>query len=145
MEKREEDYNLIDWFKKVVLNNYVNFEGRARRKEYWNYLLVYLAIYISLYIVVFAAASVSGTIAGIISVLLIIFALGMLIPSLGVAVRRLHDVDKSGWFLLLNLVPFGGFYVLYLLITEGTIGTNQYGNDPKNVGNEIHEIGTTQE
>ncbi len=144
MEKSEQDYNLIDWFKKVVLNNYVNFDGRARRKEYWNFILAYLIIYIPLYVITLTSMGDTGSF-GIIGILLMLFAFGMLLPSLGVAIRRLHDVDKSGWYLLINFIPFGAFYVLYLLVTEGTKGPNQYGSDPKGFGSEIHEIGITQE
>jgi len=60
-----------------------------------------------------------------------LFALAIIVPYIGVGIRRLHDVNKSGWFLLLGLIPLVNFYLLYLLVIEGTIGDNQYGPDPK--------------
>lgn len=144
MEKKEQDYNILDWFKKVVLKNYVNFEGRARRKEYWNFILVYMMIYLPLYVLTIVATLNQDSSSGIIGILLMVFALGMFLPSLAVAVRRLHDVNKSGWFILIGIIPLIGLYLLYLLFTEGTSGPNEYGKDPKNFNEEINEIGTAQ-
>ncbi|MFC4740292.1 DUF805 domain-containing protein [Flavobacterium ponti] len=146
MQKAEQDYNILDWFKKVVLNNYANFEGRARRKEYWSYLLVYFLIFLPIYVLtigsIVSESAVFGSLGGI---LMVIFALGMFIPNLAVSVRRLHDVNKSGWTLLLGLIPFVSLYLLYLYFSEGTNGPNDYGNDPKRSTHEINEIGASQE
>ncbi len=145
MEKLEQDYNLFDWFKKVVVKNYANFEGRARRKEYWSFILVYMMIYLPLYIFTIVSMASENPGFGIAGILLVIFALGMFIPNLAVAVRRLHDVNKSGWFILIGLIPLVGLYLLVLMFTEGTNGPNEYGKDPKNFNEEINEIGTSQE
>lgn len=76
-----------------------------------------------------AAAGILGGLSGL---LLIVFALAVFIPSLAVQVRRFHDQDKSGWFVLLGLIPFvGGLIVLVFMVMEGTRGPNQYGPDPK--------------
>lgn len=99
-----------------VLKNYVKFDGRARRKEYWMFFLINVIISVGLQII-----------GGIIhlSFLQGLYSLAVLLPSLGVAVRRMHDVNKSGWYLLIPI------YNLVLACTEGTKGANQYGSDPK--------------
>ncbi len=135
----------MEWYLKVVRNNYANFQGRARRKEYWMFTLFNILIIIAIIII-------SGLIAtaldspGIISIYLI-YALGVFIPGLAVAVRRLHDIGKSGWYYLVSLIPFiGGIWLLILLVTEGDRGSNEYGPDPKGVNDEeISEIGKPQE
>lgn len=64
----------------------------------------------------------------------VLYMLAVLLPSIGVSIRRLHDTDRSGWFLLFAFIPFiGGFIVLYFMILEGTRGPNRYGEDPKGV------------
>ncbi|MBK5720561.1 DUF805 domain-containing protein [Dysgonomonas sp. Marseille-P4677] len=115
----------MEWFLKVLKGHYADFNGRARRKEYWMYALVYGIIYIALYILAIILAFISGTLASIVFGLLVIFLLAVLVPTIAVGVRRMHDVGKSGWFLL---VPI---YNLILAITEGDRGDNQYGPDPK--------------
>lgn len=123
-----EEKNFLEIYKDVITKNYTNFEGRARRREYWGFALVNFGI---------------GVVIGIIDGLLktqylgLVFNLAVLLPSIAVGVRRMHDVGKSGWFLL---IPF---YNLYLAVTPGDTGSNEYGSDPKgsNVGDEISEIG----
>lgn len=74
-----------------------------------------------------------------------VYALATFIPGLAVLVRRLHDVDKSGWWFFISLIPIvGAIWLLILLFTEGTPGTNQYGVNPKENFNEINEIGQKQ-
>ncbi len=134
---------MIEWYKKVVLENYANFSGRARRSEYWYFVLANLIVQISLLILfaVFAAMDLAG-VGMIFYGILILYALGMFIPSLAVAVRRLHDVGKSGTFYFIGFIPFiGPIWLLVLFGTEGDNGTNKYGPDPKNPI-EINEIGT---
>lgn len=71
---------------------------------------------------------------GLVGILFIIFILGSMIPSLSVAVRRLHDSEKSGWFLLLAFVPFGSLVLLIFYCLDGTPGPNRFGPDPKGRG-----------
>ncbi len=99
-----------------VLKNYVNFDGRARRSEYWYFILFNFLISIGI-----------GIIAGIIKVPIIgtIYSIAVLLPSIAVAVRRMHDVGKSGWYMLIPI------YNIILAFTEGTKGNNEYGPDPK--------------
>lgn len=110
-------------FLKVVRDNYANFNGRARRKEYWYFVLANFLISIVTNVLVFVSDSLSfvGIIVG----------LALFIPSLAVTIRRLHDTNKSGWYLLLGLIPLVNFYLLYLMFVEGDRGPNQYGPDPK--------------
>ena len=116
----------------MPLHRYADFSGRSRRKEYWMFFLFVVAVYVAIAIVgsvLSGGAEGLGTIGGI---LLTIFALAIIVPSIAVQVRRFHDQDKSGWFCLLGFIPIvGGFIVLYFMIMEGTRGPNQYGPDTK--------------
>lgn len=117
----------MNWFL-AVLKKYAVFSGRARRKEYWMYMLFYVIIIVVLSIV---DAMVFSSSEGGIPILTTIFSLGMLLPSLGVSVRRFHDINKSGWWILIGLVPFVGFFIfLYFMIKAGDSGSNTYGDDP---------------
>lgn len=134
---------MIEWYKKVVFENYANFKGRARRSEYWYFLLANM--------IISTIAVIIDSVAGLnfeplpYGWLYFANALLVFIPGLAVTVRRLHDVGKSGWFFFIVLVPIiGSFWLLYLLIKDGDQGTNQYGSDPKNNFDEIDEIGTTE-
>ncbi len=114
----------MNWFIKV-LKQYADFNGRARRKEYWMFILFYI-IFSMVATAIDAALGTWGTIAGI-------FGLAMLIPSLAVGVRRLHDIGKSGWMLLVVLIPLiGAIWLIILLVTDSTPGSNEYGANPKN-------------
>lgn len=122
------------YFTDCYTKNYANFQGRARRSEYWNFFLFYFLIYITLYAMTLGLgfATESPVLMGIFGLLLLIFAFGSLIPFLGVTVRRLHDTDKSGWMILIGLIPLIGTIILIVFYcTEGTRGPNQYGIDPK--------------
>ncbi|MBM3659054.1 MAG: DUF805 domain-containing protein [Actinobacteria bacterium] len=119
---------LVGYWKQVVLERYAQFQGRANRPEYWWYALANFILFIALYVVALVFGQVADAL-GVIAVIVIIGAwLGLLIPTLAVAVRRLHDSDKSGWFLLFYFVPcVGGIIVLIFLVTAGTPGPNRYG------------------
>ena len=112
----------MEWYLKVVRDNYANFDGRARRKEYWMFILINLVIGFMLGIIEGALGIFSSTEE---SVLALIYQLGVLIPTIAVAVRRMHDVGKSGWFML---IPF---YNFILAVTDSEDGENQYGPSPK--------------
>ncbi|MBI5624719.1 MAG: DUF805 domain-containing protein [Elusimicrobia bacterium] len=107
-----------------VLRMYAVFEGRARRKEYWMFVLVNVLLSICLAVV----EAVLGT--G--SVLAWVYSLALLVPSIAVACRRLHDTGRSGWWQLIILVPLLGAVVLiYFLAQDGRTGDNEFGADPK--------------
>jgi uncharacterized membrane protein YhaH (DUF805 family) len=123
---------LKEAFLKVVRDNYANFEGRARRKEYWMFMLAQFVLFLALSIVGGIFYAISSTLGGLIFGIISLLSLALIIPGLAVTVRRLHDTNKSGWFILVSLIPFvGGLYLLYLEILEGDKGPNQYGPDPK--------------
>lgn len=134
---------MIEWYKKVVFENYANFNGRARRSEYWFYTLANLIIAIALMIIDNVAGLAFENIGY--GPLYTLYSLAVLIPGLAVTVRRLHDVNKSGWFLLIAIVPLiGAIWLLVLFLTEGTKGSNEYGEDPKNTLESINEIGQVE-
>lgn len=113
----------MDWYKEVVLNRYAQFSGRAHRSEYWMFFLVNLLIYAGL-------GTVEGLL-GIGSFFSGLYGLAVFIPSLAVAVRRLHDTGRSGWWVLLALIPvLGVIALLVLLALEGEPGPNAYGAPP---------------
>jgi len=114
-----------------VLKNYVNFEGRARRSEYW-YFVLFNAIFSVVFELVDNALGFSET-----GLLGSIYSLAVLLPSIAVAIRRAHDVGKSGWFML---IPF---YNLYLAVQDSQPGTNEYGANPKENGydDQINQMG----
>ena len=120
---------LVSYWKKVVLENYLNFTGRARRAEFWWYFLANLIITVVLNITDAAIGSGSGFYGGILTG---IYGLAVLLPGLAVGIRRLHDTDKSGWWLLLALTPLVGIIVLIVFwATDGQPGVNQYGASEK--------------
>lgn len=132
---------MIEWYKKVVFENYANFNGRARRSEYWFYILATIIIAILLSMVdTFAGLTYGPEQAGILRSL---YSFLVLIPGFAVLVRRLHDVGKSGWFFLIVFIPLAGvIWLLIVLCTEGEDRTNKYGPDPKDIFfNELDEIG----
>ena len=118
----------IDWAKRP-LQKYADFTGRAPRPEYWwFYLLVVIA-----YVVAMIIDSVIGTggALGPYGMVMMLTMLGLLIPSIAAAVRRLHDTDHSGWWLLIAFIPLIGAIVLLVFwVSAGTPGPNQYGEDP---------------
>ena len=117
----------MNWYIEV-LRKYATFEGRARRTEYWMFVLFNMLITMAL---VFFEGMVGVATESDTSVLGSIYSLGVLLPSLAVGVRRLHDTDKSGWFMLLAFIPLVNFVLLFFFIQEGDRGFNQYGPDPK--------------
>lgn len=125
----------------MPLKRYADFQGRSRRKEYWMFILFQILLLVPLMLIAIALDS-GGSEGGIVLVGLIgLFVLGFLVPTLAVQVRRFHDQDKSGWFVLLGVIPYiGGFIMLVFMCLEGTRGTNRFGPDPKDpYGEEVFE------
>ena len=101
-----------------ALKNYATFSGRARRKEYWMFFLFNL--------IFSAAAGMLGLTA--------LYSLATFIPRIAVAVRRLHDIGKTGWWYFIVLIPvIGGIWYLILMCTDSKYGTNTYGENPKGI------------
>jgi uncharacterized membrane protein YhaH (DUF805 family) len=120
----------MQWYTDVI-KKYAEFSGRARRKEYWMFVLFNAIIAIVLSLIDLAIGLKFGPNDSF-GVLSGIYSLAVLVPSLAVSWRRLHDTDRSGWWYLINLVPCVGWIVfLVFTIMEGTPGDNQYGPDPK--------------
>ena len=105
-----------------AFKKFADFSGRARRKEYWMFILFYIIIYIVL-------AVIDATLQSMI--LSSIFTLVLLIPSISIAARRLHDTGRSGWWQLIVLVPFIGFIVLIVFLVQDSHDENAYGPNPK--------------
>lgn len=112
------------YFLEVFTKNYVNFKGRARRKEYWMFFLFNC-------IVTFLFAFIDNAILGV-PLLGGIYYLAAILPSLSLSIRRLHDIGKDWPWLLIALIPLaGGIWLFVLTVTEGTKGDNEFGPDPK--------------
>jgi len=111
----------VNWYL-GVLKKYADFNGRARRKEFWMFFLFNLIVAIVLGVI----DSMIG-----IPVLGLIYSLGVLLPSLAVGARRLHDTGKSGWWLLLGLIPLVGLILIIFWVMDSNPGDNQYGPNPK--------------
>lgn len=123
----------MDYYLKV-LQNYANFSGRARRSEYWYFTLFNLFAFISTAILdsLFGTTFDMGFGASPYGYITILYYFFILIPSLAVFVRRLHDVGKSGWFILISLIPLiGAIWLLVLSFTDSDTGDNAYGPNPK--------------
>lgn len=119
----------MDWYMKVI-RQYANFVGRARRKEYWffvlfNFIIVFVLAMIDRSTGLHSPGGSFGLLSGL-------YSLAVLLPSLGVSIRRLHDTNRTGWWILISLIPLLGFVVLLVFfVSAGTAGTNTYGSDPK--------------
>jgi len=113
-----------------VLKNYAKFDGRARRAEYW-YFVLFNIIFAITAILLDNALGLANELTGY-GPIYGLYLLFVLIPGLAVGVRRLHDIGKSGWMILVALIPLiGGIWILILMATEGDKGENEYGPDPK--------------
>lgn len=121
----EANYGIIDWFKKC-LRNYATFSGRARRKEYWYFILVQFALVILAVIldyIIFDSPM---------ALFYAVVAFGLLIPGLAVLFRRLHDTGRSGWWMWISLIPLiGSIILLVFLVSDTKQETNQWGPPAK--------------
>ncbi|MHA3789618.1 DUF805 domain-containing protein [Flavobacterium hauense] len=163
---------MIDWYLKVVRDNYANFSGRARRSEYWWYTLCNILIGLVLQVLDYFIGFDIGILGSL-------YSLAVFIPGLAVMVRRFHDIGKSGWFVVWTGLPifigavwlavvsvttisggssgalgfivplllvFGGaIWLLVLVCTNGDTGVNEYGPDPKQPYDSLDEIGFKEE
>jgi len=113
----------MNWYLDVI-KKYAVFNGRARRKEYWMFFLFNLIIGIIITAIEITIGITNGLAGGI-------YGLALLLPGIGVTIRRLHDTEHSGWWILIMFVPLVGLYLLYLLIKDSDPEENQYGLNPK--------------
>jgi uncharacterized membrane protein YhaH (DUF805 family) len=125
----------MEWYLKVMKENFSNFSGRARRKEFWMWYLFYVIVLIVAMIldgVLGTGFEISYGVTTPYGWIYIIAAVAHVIPGLAVSVRRLHDVGKSGWFMFISLIPIiGGIWLLVLMCTDGDSSENAYGPSPK--------------
>jgi uncharacterized membrane protein YhaH (DUF805 family) len=111
----------------TCFSKYVSFDGRAPRSEYWYWILFIFAVLVILFGIGAAAQS------SVISIVAMLFDLAIILPTISVTVRRLHDTDHSGWWWWIAFVPIvGGFWLLYFMVIAGTPGPNRFG--PPTIG-----------
>lgn len=126
---------IVENFRRIVTTQYFDFNGRTRRQVFWYYVLAYVVIYIAVSIVepiFFGGPAMYGYGYYRPQPLTGLLTLALLLPSLGIGARRLHDIDRSAWWLLIGIIPIVGWLVLiYWYAQPGTVGTNQFGPDPK--------------
>ena len=130
---------VMEWYL-ATFRKYFDFNGRARRKEYWIFTLINFLISMVLYTVLMVT-SFSGSVDGglgtssislILSSVLVLYWLATFLPGLGVTVRRLHDTGRSGWWFFIGLIPLiGGIVLLVYLCQDGAPEENRYGANPK--------------
>ncbi len=118
----------MKWYLKVLKQHYADFSGRARRKEFWMFVLFNF-----IFLLITALLDITLIYVGIgFKMISPIYALAVFIPGLAVEVRRLHDIGKSGWWIFISLIPLiGSIWLLVLLATDSQPGDNEYGPNPK--------------
>ena len=110
----------------TCLSKYVDFQGRAKRPEYWWWVLFVVIVSVILRILAGIMFGMDSGAGGLLSGL---FSLATLLPGLAVSVRRLHDTDRSGWWLLIGFIPvIGALVLIYFMVQPGTLGPNRFGN-----------------
>lgn len=130
----------MNWYLKVIKEHYLDFKGRARRQEYWMFVLISTIISITLTLI----DNFAGLMYASSGLLSSVYSLLVLIPYIAVTVRRLHDAGKSGWYYLLVLLPIiGWIWLIVLLCKDSEHGVNKWGDNPKGIGNDsvIDQIG----
>jgi uncharacterized membrane protein YhaH (DUF805 family) len=121
----------MEWYT-MVLKRYAEFNGRSRRKEYWMFALFNCLICLVPYIAGIILLATGNKIGMVLMGLVCVYSLTVLVPGLAVAVRRLHDTGKSGWLILLGVIPVvGGIILLVFLVSDSNPGDNLYGPNPK--------------
>ncbi|TVS14813.1 MAG: DUF805 domain-containing protein [Gammaproteobacteria bacterium] len=120
----------MNWYLDVLKYKYAKFDGRARRMEFWMFALFNFII-----------AVVLGVVDAVLGLAILgpLYGLAVLIPSIALGVRRLHDIDYAGWWILLGFIPVVGVIILLIFfVLPGTIGDNRFGSNPKETGEPQH-------
>ncbi|MEM8594489.1 MAG: DUF805 domain-containing protein [Pseudomonadota bacterium] len=129
----------MDWYLSVW-EKYAVFDGRARRKEYWWFTLFNVLALLVLALIDSSMGSYSPT--AKMGLLSGVYVLASILPSIGVTIRRLHDTDRSGWWMLISFIPVIGHIVLMVLLAiEGTQGDNRFGPNPKSEAEDDQLLG----
>ena len=132
---------MFEYFKIAVTEKYADFDGRASRSEYWYFRLVTILIYFTLFWLLMSImgdsmgsdeGSERGSVVMFLSMigLIVLTHIVLIIPSIAVSARRLHDTGRSGWLYLITFIPLGGLVLLVFMCSEGHSGINEYGPNP---------------
>ena len=124
-----EAFNL--YFLEILKTKYFQPDGRARRKEFWMFQLFIFISVLALSIVAGILSAISDTLGMLLFAVIGIGYLGLILPAITLNIRRLHDIGKSGWWLLISLIPFGSIVLLVFACLDSQPGENQYGPNPK--------------
>lgn len=118
---------IIDTWKLVVLERYAKFDGRAGRPEYWWFALANFLAWMVLSILAIAAMAFADVLGILMFLVIGAYWVGLIVPTIAVTIRRLHDSNKSGWLLLIALIPFGSIVILIFTLLASDAGANQFG------------------
>ncbi|MEE0889497.1 MAG: DUF805 domain-containing protein [Bacteroidales bacterium] len=122
----------MKWFIKCI-KQYADFKGRARRKEYWMFTLFYLLFLLPLALLVGIEIGLEIEVP-IFTILFVLFIFALIVPTYAVTARRLHDTGRSGWWILINFIPYiGGIWLFVLTCLDSKPGTNKWGDNPKEI------------
>ena len=122
----------MKWFIKCI-KQYADFKGRARRKEYWMFTLFYLLFLLPLALLVGIEIGLEIEVP-VFTILFVLFIFALIVPTYAVTARRLHDTGRSGWWILINFIPYiGGIWLLVLTCLDSEPGTNKWGDNPKEI------------
>ena len=125
--------SLFALFLETLSKRYAQFSGRASKREFWGYTLFRIIADFSIFIVAIIMSEISRSLGDIFFLLYYLFVLAVIIPSLSVAIRRLHDIGKSGWWFLITLIPIiGPIWLIVLMCQPSFNGDNQWGSMPEN-------------
>lgn len=115
----------LHWFLDPLKYHYADFDGRASREQFWMYIIGTLLVMAALTLLG------SGLLIGLVS-------LGLFVPNLAITARRLHDVDKSGWWMFITLIPLAGWIILIVFLAQsGQSGDNRFGTNPLAQGDPV--------
>lgn len=131
----------MNWFLDAFKYKYLDFTGRARRTEYWMFMLFHFLI---IFVLAFLYAILEDVgMSQIGMFLLVVYVLMSLLPALALTIRRLHDTGRSGWYYLLSFIPYiGGIIIFIFTVMDSETGQNKWGPNPKSAHtDEINEIG----
>lgn len=121
----------MEYFIGAYKDKYADFSGRARRKEYWMFYLFYILTVIVLAFLMGVVSEINETLSTFVAAIFVLFVIGSIIPTLAITARRLHDLNMSGWWQLLFLIPYVGSLVIFIFtLLPGTKGVNRFGLDP---------------
>lgn len=120
------------YFIDILKNHYADFDGRARRMEFWMFILFMTVVYFALLILYAVGAAIADALGYLFMVALLIFWAGLIVPTIALSIRRLHDIGKPGVWWLIGFVPLiGPFILLYFYVLDSQPGENQFGPNPK--------------